>query len=755
MKRKSLPWIFCLLAACGESPVIAADVPPAGTRVDRDVVYESVSGRELRLDLYRPAESEERLPLVIWVHGGAWRSGSKDGANPAMHLVERGYAVASVEYRLSGEAIFPAAIEDCKAAVCFLRLHADRYGVDPERFGVWGASAGGHLVSLLGTTIDVAEFDTHAVSQKVPATVHAVCNWFGPTDFLRMNDFPSVIDHDAADSPESRFIGGPIQSNKSKTQRANPISYITVGDPPMLHVHGDADRLVPFNQSELLHRALKKRGVDSTLHRVVNGSHGFGQGDESRADLIKRSMDFFDEKLKPRKQHPDPFIASKSSGPSRKIRNVLFLISDDLRASALGCYGDRFCKSPNIDRLASRGLVFDRAYCQGTACGPSRRSFMFSRYRGKGPVNLGQHFKENGWYSARVGKIYHMRVPGDIIAGSNGDDEPSSWNERFNSSGQEAHTPGDYACLNLNDFRSDLAHRESTAMANRPFVSVAYDGDGSDQPDHKTATKTIELLRTHRDKPFFLAAGFVRPHYPMVAPHQFFTPYKWQDLLLPPQVKDDLLDIPKMGIYRSRSETNQLDKHPENQKRMWAAYYASISFMDAQVGRVLDELDRLGLRDSTAIVFTSDHGYHLGDHTFWQKANVHEEVTRVPLIMSLPNRGGGRTNAIVELVDLFPTLTDWAGLSIPDHVQGSSLMPIVENHDATVKPGAISFANGASWRTEGWAYMRYKDDSEELYDMENDPHQITNLADKPEYAERKRVLAEGLKRRLDVVNQSL
>ena len=147
---------------------------------------------------------------------------------------------------------------------------------------------------------------------------------------------------------------------------------------------------------------------------------------------------------------------------------------------------------------------------------------MFSKYLGKGDINLGQHFRENGWYSARVGKIYHMAVPGDIIRGSNGRDIAESWTERFNSQGNEGHTPGDYACLNLNIFTKKLEGRQSTGMPHRMFVSVQYEGDGSDQPDHKTATKTIELLREHKDKPFFLAAGFVRPHYPMVVPEQYF-----------------------------------------------------------------------------------------------------------------------------------------------------------------------------------------------------------------------------------------
>ncbi len=288
-------------------------------------------------------------------------------------------------------------------------------------------------------------------------------------------------------------------------------------------------------------------------------------------------------------------------------------------------------------------------------------------------------------------------------------------------------------------------------MPHRMFVSVKYEGDGADQPDHKTATKTIELLRQHGQKPFFIAAGFVRPHYPMVAPNQYFEPYPWQRMVVPDQIEGDLDDIPKMGWAGSRSLTNGIAKFPDNQKRMWAAYYAAVTFMDAQVGRILEELELLGLRESTAIVFTSDHGYHLGDHTFWQKGNVHEQVARVPLIMSIPGYEPGRTDSIVELVDLFPTLSEIAGLQAPADLQGVSLTPVLKQHSATVKKGALSLAkNGYGWRTDNWAYMRYNDKSEELYDMQKDPGQITNLANDPAHASTLKQLATQLEGRLRI-----
>lgn len=438
------------------------------------------------------------------------------------------------------------------------------------------------------------------------------------------------------------------------------------------------------------------------------------------------------------------------------IRNVLFIVSDDLKASVLGCYGDQVCETPNIDRLAAEGVVFERTYCQGVVCGPSRTSFMHSRYRRDAEINLGRHFRENGWYSARVGKIYHMRVPGDIIAGTNGEDIESSWSERFNSPGQEAHTPGHYACLNQNIFTTSLENRQSTRMPHRMFVTVRYEGDGSDQPDHKSASKAIELLQQHQNEKFFLAVGLVRPHYPMVAPQQYFDPYPWQQMMMPPTVANDLLDIPPLGLAATRSEKNPIGRYPDNQKRMWTGYYASVAFMDAQVGRIINELEGLNLRDSTAIVFASDHGYHLGEHGFWQKANLHEEVTRVPMIMSVPGFKPGRTKSITELTDIFPTLSELAGLKTPSTVQGKSLVPVLKNHAATVREGALSLNRAScSIRTSKWAFMQYPDGSAELYDMETDPNQFTNLAGDAEYLDIQSHMSDLLQRRLKSAGLSL
>ena len=443
------------------------------------------------------------------------------------------------------------------------------------------------------------------------------------------------------------------------------------------------------------------------------------------------------------------FLFTPPAGAETQIKNVLLIVSDDLKASSLGCYGNTICKTPNLDRLAKRGMVFERTYCQGTQCAPSRISFMHSRYKGSKGTNMGEHFRANGIHSARVGKIYHMRVPGDIIAGTDGNDIPSTWDEKFNTKGQEAHTPGDYACLNLNIFTKELEGRQSTRMPHRMFVSVEYEGDGSDQPDWQAANKTIALLKEHRERPFFIATGFVRPHYPSVAPTQYFQRYPFDKMPIPHVLEGDLEDIPNSGLGKTTSQKSGIVKWPSNIQRMWSAYYATVTYMDEQLGKVLDELDRLKLTNSTAIVFISDHGYHLGEHHFWQKSNLHEEVTRVPMIISVPGMKPGRTNSVTELMDIYPTLSSLLGIPAPESVQGKNLVPVLKNPETKVRKAALSFNRGGhGLRSDRWAYLRYKNGDDELYDMEKDPEQFHNLAKNKEFTAIRNEMQSLLKERL-------
>jgi acetyl esterase/lipase len=240
--------------------------------------------------------------LIVWIHGGAWSGGDKRDC-PALRFVERGYAVASVNYRLSSDAPFPAQIEDCKAAIRWLRAHARPYGYDPDRIGVWGSSAGGHLVALLGTSGDVEEFDV-GPHRDVSSRVQAVCDFYGPTDLLRMGEQSgpeSRIDHDAPDSPESRLVGGPIQQRRELATQASPITFVSKERagriPPFLILHGDRDDTVPIGQSERLHRALRDAGVASEYH-VVEGA-GHGGGGFNGPEVQRRVDRFFAEHLEP------------------------------------------------------------------------------------------------------------------------------------------------------------------------------------------------------------------------------------------------------------------------------------------------------------------------------------------------------------------------------------------------------------------------------------------------------------------------
>jgi acetyl esterase/lipase len=250
-----------------------------------DVAYVANGHPRQTLDLYLP-QIEGKRPLIIWIHGGAFRMGSKADEVPRAYL-DDGYAIASINYRLSQHALFPAQIEDCKAAVRWLRANAAHFQLDPQRFAAWGPSAGGHLAAMLGTTGSVREYDV-GEHLDVSSAVQAVVDHFGPTDFLHMDDhrLPNGMVHDPADSPESQLVGGPIQQYPERVARANPITYVTNTAPPFLVIHGDHDPLVPYHQSQILVAALQAAGVPVTFYTVIGGQHG-NFTDPAVAELTK------------------------------------------------------------------------------------------------------------------------------------------------------------------------------------------------------------------------------------------------------------------------------------------------------------------------------------------------------------------------------------------------------------------------------------------------------------------------------------
>ncbi len=251
----------------------------------RDLPYVQNGHERQKLDLYLP-EKFEIYPLIVWIHGGAFMMGSKEDGVPLDYL-EEGYAIASLNYRLSQHAFFPAQIQDCKAAVRWLRANAEQYRLDTQRFAAWGPSAGGHLAAMLGTTGETAELEV-GENLGFSSRVQAVVDYFGPTDFLKMDEqrTPEGMLHNPPDSPESKLVGGAIQESKKRVRRANPITYVTHQAPPFLIVHGDQDPLVPFNQSVLLEEALRDAGVPVQFYIVKGGGHG-GFTDPMVAALTK------------------------------------------------------------------------------------------------------------------------------------------------------------------------------------------------------------------------------------------------------------------------------------------------------------------------------------------------------------------------------------------------------------------------------------------------------------------------------------
>jgi arylsulfatase A-like enzyme len=440
--------------------------------------------------------------------------------------------------------------------------------------------------------------------------------------------------------------------------------------------------------------------------------------------------------------------------------NILFITIDDLN-NDLGAYGHELVQSPNIDRLAAAGVRYERAYSQTPLCTPSRSSFLTGLYPDQtgiiahgshtrltphfrdhvpGVTTLPQLFREQGWFSARVGKIFHQGVPSQI--GTPGADDPASWDTTVNPIGIDK----------LDE--SGIQSWNKRAMERRSFggtLSWQAVGRDEDHTDYHVASGAIDLMKEYHPaktgKPFFLGVGFYRPHTPYVAPQEYFDLYALEDIEPYIMPANDRNDIPAIGLT---DRAGQLDLTVAQRKVVIRAYYAAVSFMDAQVGRVLDALDDLGLADSTIVVFVSDHGYELGQHGLWQKGSLFEGSARIPMIIRAPGMkaAGKAAGSPVEMVDVYRTLTDLAGIEAPGYVMGRSLRPTLDDADAVVRTSALSsilsrvkgtdgqFAfrkiRGHSIRTERYRYTEWGGGlyGAELYDHENDPEELTNLADK-------------------------
>ena len=448
--------------------------------------------------------------------------------------------------------------------------------------------------------------------------------------------------------------------------------------------------------------------------------------------------------------------------------NILLIISDDLN-TRIGPYMEIEKHTPNLDRLAEEGVQFTRTYCQYPLCGPSRASLMsglhpetngilnnshkLGSYRAENPLlanhpSMAGFFRENGYYTARVSKIYHMGVPGGIERGEPGGDDPDSWDYAYNVMGPETLSPGKLELLSPGNL-----HYGSNFSR-----MILKDGLEQNQTDYIATSQAIAILENRAGKlpegnykhklkansPFFLAVGLVRPHVPLIAPENCFEPYPENEVQLPSIVVNE--NVPEQALQR---QNKNIWKMNDNQKRMTiAAYMASVRFMDQQVGRLLNALDRLNLREETIVVFISDHGYNLGEHDCWSKVSLWEGSVRVPMIITYPGNkisNGTKFESITELIDLYPTLAELCNLSSeqPKILQGKSRADyIINNHPINDESIAYTISyrgNGASVRSNRWRYTRWgeeiEDGNEELYDHYNDPEEKNNLAKNPEQYE--------------------
>ena len=426
---------------------------------------------------------------------------------------------------------------------------------------------------------------------------------------------------------------------------------------------------------------------------------------------------------------------------SEKI-NVLLIIADDLNCD-LGAYGNSVVKTPNIDRLAERGVLFENAHSQYPWCGPSRASLMTGMYtnqtkitnnnmnlRNSVPdvITLGQRFRQQGYQSVRIGKIFHYDNPNAI--GTSGNDDIYSWDQTVNPYGRDKIEEYKINTLKPRRYGGTLSW-------------LAADGKDDEQTDGIAASEAIKKLDyfSKRETPFFLAVGFFRPHTPFVAPKKYFDLYDREKIEIPEISSDYLATLPEPALKSIRSRKNQLDLEKELAQEIKEAYYATISFVDAQVGLILDQLEACGLDKNTVVVFTSDHGYHMGEHGHWQKQTLFENSTRIPLIISAPDSEskGSKSMSPVELIDLYPTLMGLTKINTPQHVVGKSLEPIMKNVDNLVRGSALTrWRNGYSIKTKRYRLTKWGNNGElgyELYDHKNDKKELINLASNQDYNE--------------------
>ena len=451
--------------------------------------------------------------------------------------------------------------------------------------------------------------------------------------------------------------------------------------------------------------------------------------------------------------------AQNSNDNVVKKPNILFIVTDDLNCD-LGSYNHPLVKSPNIDKLAKNGILFENAHNQFPLCGPSRASFMTSLYTDQTNIKgnnifvrqalpdvttLAEKFRQEGYNSVRIGKIYHYSNPGHI--GTSSFDDPDSWDYVINPHGRDKKEEH-----KINGIVDDWGGGDLSWLAS--------EGTDEEQTDGIVASEAIEHLDyySNNGQNFFLAVGLFRPHVPFVAPKKYFQLYSRDDIIVPPLDDDFLKTIPYPAARSLRAKKEQINLDKEIAKTVIQAYYATNSFVDAQIGRILDKLKKTGLDKNTIVVFTSDHGFHMGEHGHYMKQTLFNSATRVPLIFSGPGikKGVRIPKSPVELIDIYPTLLDMSGLDIPGFISGKSLVPIFKNPKISVRKSALTNYRkagyeGYSAKTDRYRITKWGENGEhgyELYDHNKDKNENINLANNPDYKKVKEELVKHLDDRI-------
>jgi len=432
-----------------------------------------------------------------------------------------------------------------------------------------------------------------------------------------------------------------------------------------------------------------------------------------------------------------------------KVKNVLFIIVEDLK-NIMGCYGNPIVQTPNLDRLAKKGVIFDRAYCQYPVCNPSRSSFLtglrpdtIQILENQTPwtKNVKNHptfpklFRENGFYTVSMGKVFHRGTEKEY-------NDIGAWDENLNFGTTELGKLGE--------------SRNMTNGSVKWCSWLAAEGTDDDQPDGQMAEKAVDFLKQPRKKPFFLTLGFAKPHDPFNAPKKYFDKYPLEKLV-PPFMPENR--TPKEDFVIGSGWAADFKKFSlQDQREFLRSYYACTTFTDAQIGRVLDELDRQDLWKDTAVIFIGDHGYNLGEYDWWNKAVLFEDSARVPMMAFVEGetKTNTRCDQFVELVDLYPTFADLFGMKAPSNLEGISFRPLFSDPNKPWKKAAYTQVQrgdiaGKSVRTKRWRYNEWTRNGKvlltELFDHASDPKEYHNLAGQNEFKDTCRELSQLLRTR--------